>query len=69
MLGSDKQNKISGFQDFIQQYKDKKEWIFVDGINIADKIEKLTKEIEEFENNVDYVLSESNAITQISIPD
>ena len=65
----DKQNKISGFQDFIQQYKDKKEWIFVDGINIADKIEKLTKEIEEFENNVDYVLSESNAITQISIPD
>ncbi|HCW54567.1 hypothetical protein [Clostridium sp. SM-530-WT-3G] len=69
MLGSDKQNKISGFQDFIQQYKDNNEWIFVDGINIADKIEKLTKEIEDFENNVDYVLSESNAITQISIPD
>lgn len=68
MLGSDKQNKISGLEDFIEKYKKHNEWEIIDGINIEDKIKKLSKEIEDFENNVDFILSESNALTQINIP-
>ena len=42
---------------------------FVDPINIAEKIESLEKDIEDFKTNVDYVLSESNSTTFIEIED
>lgn len=41
----------------------------VDPIKIRDLIEKTENEIMEFENNVDFVLSESNSITMIEIND
>ena len=41
----------------------------VDPININEEIEKLSKEIETFEHNIDFVLSESNSVTTIEIPD
>lgn len=41
----------------------------VDPIKIDAEIEKLSKEIETFEHNIDFVLSESNSITTIEIPD
>lgn len=41
----------------------------VDPINISEEIEKLSKEIETFEHNIDFVLSESNSVTTIEIPD
>jgi hypothetical protein len=69
MLGSDKQNKTSSLDGFIEQYKAQNEWELVDGLNIQDEIQKLQTEIEEFESNVDFVLSESNAITTIEIED
>lgn len=69
MLGSDKQNKTSGLEGFIEQYKAQNEWEIVDGLNIEKEIKHLEVEIEEFENNVDFVLSESNATTFIEIED
>lgn len=36
---------------------------------LSDKIKALEKEIEDFKNNVDFVLSESNSITTIEISD
>lgn len=42
---------------------------FVDPIKIAERIEALEKEIEDFRTNVDYVLSESNATTFVEIED
>lgn len=41
----------------------------VDPLKLKDKIDKLEKEIEDFETEVDAVLSESNAINKITISD
>jgi hypothetical protein len=38
-----------------------------DPLNLDSLIESLSQEILEFTSNVDYVLSESNALTQIEI--
>ena len=67
MLGSDKQSKSSGLEGFINQYKEQNEWELVDGLGIEKEIKKLQSDIEEFENNIDFVLSESNATTFIEV--
>lgn len=41
----------------------------IDPIDIDSEIEKLLKEIETFKHNIDFVLSESNSVTTIEIPD
>jgi uncharacterized small protein (DUF1192 family) len=41
----------------------------IDPCKLSDKIKALEDEIEEFEANVDFVLSESNALTQIEVGD
>ena len=42
---------------------------FVDPLSLETIIKQLESEIEEFESNVDYALSESNSQTFIEIPD
>lgn len=69
MLGSDKQSKSNGLEGFINQYKEQNEWELVDGLGIEAEVKKLQTEIEDFETNVDFVLSESNAITMVEIED
>ena len=41
----------------------------IDPLTLEDKIKELEKEIDEFQKNVDFVLSESNSRTYIEIPD
>jgi len=41
----------------------------IDPLALEDKIKEFEMEIEEFEKNVDFVLSESNSTTFIEIPD
>ena len=41
----------------------------IDPCKLSDKIKALEYEIEEFEANVDFALSESNALTQIEVRD
>lgn len=41
----------------------------VDPLKIDDEIKSLEKEITDFKTNIDYVLSESNSVTFIEIPD
>jgi hypothetical protein len=40
---------------------------FIDPIKLSDEIMKLEAEIDDFDNNVDYVLSESNSTTYIEV--
>jgi hypothetical protein len=40
---------------------------FIDPVDLAKEIEKLENEISEFNNNIDYVLSESNSTTYIEV--
>jgi len=48
-------------------YLDKNIFHLFDPIKVTDKIKALDEEIGEFETNIDYALSESNAITHIEI--
>lgn len=41
----------------------------IDPCKLSDKVKALEDEIEEFEANVDFALSESNALTQIEVGD
>ena len=52
-----------------KEYLENNEYELVDPIKILDKIETMRKEIDEFEHEVDFVLSESNTITKIFIED
>lgn len=54
---------------FITQYRKNYEFDLINPAKIHDKIALLKKEIEDFENEVDFVLSESNAITKIIVSD
>jgi len=50
-------------EGFLRRYQPNE----VDPLNIRDEIKKLEASIEEFETNVDYVLSEANATTFIEV--
>lgn len=50
-------------------YLEQNEWELINPLLLQDKIESMRKEIEEFENEVDFILSESNTITKITIKD
>ena len=63
---SNKSKDLSGFTEI---YRQQHCWEVIDGINIENKIKELQTEIEDFKTNIDYILSESNAITQIEIED
>lgn len=52
---------------FSEQYRNKEQFTLVDPLNIEKVIEELENEIDSFESEVDYVLSTSNAITEIEI--
>lgn len=52
---------------FEKQFYDHNEYYLVDPCKINDVINELEKEIDEFESEVDYKLSESNTITKITV--
>ena len=68
-LNSSDSNKSKDLSGFTEVYRQQHCWEVIDGINIEDKIKELQTEIEDFKTNIDYILSESNAITQIEIED
>ena len=50
-------------------YLDQNQFVVLDALKLNDKIEVLKAEIEEFEMNCDFSLSESNTLTKIVIED
>lgn len=68
--GSDENNTPDlGEDSYITKYRNTHEFDLVNPIKIHEKITMLRNEIEDFENEVDFVLSESNAITKITVSD
>lgn len=51
------------------EYREQNQSILIDPLNLKETIDKLRKEIEDFESEVDFSLSESNSITRIEIAD
>lgn len=54
-------------KQYEKQFKDVNEYELIDPNKIAEAISDLEKSIEDFETEVDYKLSESNTITQITV--
>lgn len=61
--------KAEEMQSQRELYFKANEYHFIDPLNIAEKIQNLQSEIEAFENEVDYKLSESNATTFVEVED
>lgn len=49
------------------EYREQNQSIMVDPLNLKNLIDNLRRDIEDFENEVDFVLSESNSINHIEI--
>lgn len=70
MLGSDNAKNVDKeTNEFAVSYRNDNEYEIIDPLGIDLVIKKFEEEIENFESEVDYVLSESNTITKIVIPD
>lgn len=69
MFGSDKKTDPKIFDETAKAFREQNEVRIFDPSNIEQKIKELEEEIMEFEGNVDFVLSESNAKTEIEIND
>ncbi|KNY27788.1 hypothetical protein [Pseudobacteroides cellulosolvens] len=68
-FGKDIKASANDVEAISKPYLEQNEWELVDTLGIVGRIEKFEKEIDEFEHEVDFVLSESNTITTIEIPD
>jgi hypothetical protein len=67
LSNKDKKENEIGIIGLEKSMKELQEAILIDPIKIHTFINNIDKEIDEFESNVDYILSESNAKTVISI--
>ena len=67
MLNANDKNNINGIEEFSKAYRNSNSWEVIDPVDLKSLIDKLEKEITIFENEVDVVLSESNAITFIEV--
>lgn len=66
-LSSSKDSKKEDVEDICERTLNLKYPKMVDPCDLSKKIETLEKEIEDFENNVDYALSEINSNTYIEV--
>lgn len=69
LIGKDARLKSDEHEGFIKTFKEQNEAVVIDPLDIKAEIDKITKNIEEFETEVDFVLSESNTVTFIDIED
>ena len=67
MLNANDKNNINGIEEFSKAYRNSNSWEVIDPVDLKSFIDKLEKEITIFENEVDVVLSESNATTFIEV--
>lgn len=66
-FGSDTKHKAENFKTIADEFWKKNKADLIDPLDLQKKIETLTEEIDNFENEVDLVLSESNATTFLDL--
>lgn len=66
-LGKDNKTSIEVVKNLTETLLESNKAEFIDPLDVRDKISKLKKSVEDFETNVDWVLSESNGKILISI--
>ncbi len=67
ILGEKDKRVPSEIEEHTRLFENRNKWELIDPSNISDRIQKLLDAIYEFENEVDYILSESNATTKLEI--
>ena len=65
-VGKDNKNSNS-MMELNKTYRENNEYCMVDPISIQNTISKMTLDIENFETEVDFILSESNSTTYIEL--
>ena len=66
LAGSDK-NKTESVDNFVKLALENQQFSLVDVLKVEELIDELSNSIYEFQSNVDFTLSESNALTTIEI--
>lgn len=66
-FGAKQKSDSTEFNKFVEDYKARNEYSIIDPNNARLKIVEMEERISSFETEVDYILSESNALTQINI--
>lgn len=66
-LGKDRKTSEEDFEAISKPFMAKNEAKIIDPLKIEDLSEKLQKDVDDFKLNVDFALSESNALTQIIV--
>lgn len=69
IFGTEIKQKDSDIVVFTENFRRQHGYEIIDPLMLKEKIDKLTDEIHNFETEVDACLSESNAITKITISD
>lgn len=68
-FGKDAKAKDSEYDAIARPFMAQNEAKLVDPVKVKTVIDSMTAEIETFKTEVDFVLSESNTLTRISVPD
>lgn len=68
-LSADTNKKDNSIQGFAEAYKNDNYYEVIDILNLKEKIDILKEEITNFKSEINIVLTESNAITKITLPD
>ncbi|MGG3800599.1 hypothetical protein [Metabacillus fastidiosus] len=69
LYGREAKLKVDESNELTKSYRDKHEAKIVDPLKLRDTYEKLKKRIDEFLTEVDFVLSTSNTLTEIEVPE
>jgi hypothetical protein len=64
-FGKDVKSNVDNVNTISKSYLENNKMILIDPFNIDERIKELENDIDEFEKNVDFTLSESNAKTTI----
>mgnify|MGYP000906048942 CR=1 FL=1 len=67
VFGQKQKSDTTEFKKYVQDYIDRNKYELIDPIKLKDKIDSLEGEIHTFKTEVDFVLSESNARTEIEV--
>ncbi|KZN99116.1 hypothetical protein [Pseudobacillus badius] len=69
LYGREAKLKVEESNELTKSYREKHEAKVIDPLKLRDKYEKLEKQIDEFLAEVDFVLSTSNTLTEIEVPE
>ncbi|KUR62447.1 hypothetical protein [Bacillus sp. AM 13(2015)] len=67
LFGKDGKTQAAANQEIVKSFLAENEAVIIDPLRLRVKIEQLSKEIEDFQMEVDFSLSESNTLTKIQI--